>query len=365
MRFTIVTPSYGQLDWLKLCVASVRDQVATRAETGNLSLSAGQAEAAPEFSIEHIVQDAGTPGIEEFARQMGAGFYQDGKRVFGFQCSVDGEFVGAEDTKVDSAQCTSWSPRRPVSSNLGSVDGESVGAEGESVESKGYSLTIYSEKDEGMYDAINKGLRKATGDICAYLNCDEQYLPRTLRWVADYLSVSPETQVLFGAAIVTRADGSYVCDRRVMVPGDWHTRVSGNLSFFTAATFFRNALVSRDKLYFDTAWKALGDAVWGLSLLKARVSMTAVDRPLAIHTDTGNNLILSDMAIREKAQLEATASPLVAKAKKLIIFLYRLRRFIGGSYFLVPHQYQIYTVEAPEHRKTFTVNKPTHHWSGR
>ncbi len=57
--------------------------------------------------------------------------------------------------------------------------------------SDAYSLTIYSEKDAGMYDAINKGLRKATGDICAYLNCDEQYLPEILRWVVDYFSVSP------------------------------------------------------------------------------------------------------------------------------------------------------------------------------
>ena len=27
-----------------------------------------------------------------------------------------------------------------------------------------------------MYDAINRGLRRATGEICGYLNCDEQYL---------------------------------------------------------------------------------------------------------------------------------------------------------------------------------------------
>jgi len=37
------------------------------------------------------------------------------------------------------------------------------------------------EKDEGMYDAINRGLRKATGEIFAYLNCDEQYLPGALK----------------------------------------------------------------------------------------------------------------------------------------------------------------------------------------
>ena len=39
-----------------------------------------------------------------------------------------------------------------------------------------------------MYDALNKGLRIARGDVLAYLNCDEQYLPGTLAFVTRYLS---------------------------------------------------------------------------------------------------------------------------------------------------------------------------------
>ena len=39
---------------------------------------------------------------------------------------------------------------------------------------------VFVEKDQGMYDAINRGLRRASGDILAYLNCDEQYLPGAL-----------------------------------------------------------------------------------------------------------------------------------------------------------------------------------------
>ena len=33
-------------------------------------------------------------------------------------------------------------------------------------------VKAYIEKDKGMYDAVNRGLRRATGDILAYINCD-------------------------------------------------------------------------------------------------------------------------------------------------------------------------------------------------
>ncbi len=42
-----------------------------------------------------------------------------------------------------------------------------------------------SEKDNGMYNAINKGFRQAKGEILAYLNADDLYFPDTLQKVAN------------------------------------------------------------------------------------------------------------------------------------------------------------------------------------
>src|SRR5258706_14326400 len=43
----------------------------------------------------------------------------------------------------------------------------------------------YSEKDNGQTDAINKGMRMATGEIVAYLNADDILLPGSLLLVAE------------------------------------------------------------------------------------------------------------------------------------------------------------------------------------
>jgi glycosyltransferase involved in cell wall biosynthesis len=45
------------------------------------------------------------------------------------------------------------------------------------------SLLSEVRSDNGMYDAVNRGFRRARGQIVAHLNCDEQYLPGTLESV--------------------------------------------------------------------------------------------------------------------------------------------------------------------------------------
>lgn len=53
-------------------------------------------------------------------------------------------------------------------------------------------LRWISEPDTGQSDAINKGLRMATGDIVAYLNSDDLYEPEALHRVARYFTDHPD-----------------------------------------------------------------------------------------------------------------------------------------------------------------------------
>jgi GT2 family glycosyltransferase len=55
-----------------------------------------------------------------------------------------------------------------------------------------------SEKDKGQGDAINKGLARAQGDIVAWLNSDDYYLPDTISAVVKVFEQNPEVVMIYG-----------------------------------------------------------------------------------------------------------------------------------------------------------------------
>lgn len=225
-------------------------------------------------------------------------------------------------------------------------------------------LTLHVEKDRGMYDAVNRGLRRATGQILAYLNCDEQYLPGTLAAVADYFKAHPEVDVVFGSVVVVDGAGGYRCTRAALPPLEYHTWVC-TLAVFTAATFFRRRLIDEEGLFFSEEWRAVGDAAWVLELLRRKVRMGVIDRITTVFADTGENLIMSPNALQEQVRLRESAPRWVQKLQPLWTAQHRLRRLLRGVYWPKPLHYAIYTHDCPPARQIFAVDKPTFLWRGR
>ena len=272
MKFSIVTPSFRNSEWLKLCVASVADQ---------------------RVEHEHIVQDASSDdGTLDWLRQ---------------------------DARVIA--CV--------------------------------------EKDAGMYDAINRGWRKAGGEYLAHLNCDEQYLPGALTAVAAHFEQHPEVDVIFADAVIVDENGGYLWHRKMLKPLAWHTAVCP-LSTLTCATFFRRRVLDERGIFYDPAWKMVGDSDWVLRLIRSGARLDVLRRFSSVFTRTGENLSLQ---AQDEAGRFFRQSPAWRRAWRPAVLLHhRLRRWAGGIYAQEPFQFSLHIRDQPGRRVTRTVARPTSRW---
>jgi hypothetical protein len=68
-------------------------------------------------------------------------------------------------------------------------------------------LAWVSEKDRGQADAINKGFRRATGEVLGWLNSDDTYLPGAVSKAVEYLRARPDVGLVYGEAHYIDAAG--------------------------------------------------------------------------------------------------------------------------------------------------------------
>lgn len=61
-------------------------------------------------------------------------------------------------------------------------------------------LQVISEKDSGLYDAINKGLKLAKGEIIGFLNTDDYYEPNIFQRIIEAFTVHTTASAIVGAA---------------------------------------------------------------------------------------------------------------------------------------------------------------------
>ena len=82
----------------------------------------------------------------------------------------------------------------------------------EAFQRKGYAYRILSEPDRGIYDAMNKGLALASGELIGIINSDDWYEPQAVQTAAEeYLRESYD--IFYGNLNLVRSDGSVIVKR--------------------------------------------------------------------------------------------------------------------------------------------------------
>ncbi len=117
------------------------------------------------------------------------------------------------------------------------ADGASTDSTPAILASYGSRLRWFSGKDNGPSDAAHRAFAQARGDIFAWLNADDSYLPGAIRTAVSYLAAHPEIDVVYGEGYWIAEDGARISRYPTLA---WDARVLERDCFICQpAAFFR------------------------------------------------------------------------------------------------------------------------------
>ncbi len=137
------------------------------------------------------------------------------------------------------------------------IDGASTDGTQDIIERYKDKISIYvSEPDSGLYDAMNKGLERANGEVFAFLNSDDYYVENVLNRVKKYFENSNADMV---------SGNMYLCENGINTKAVYDKSKKENM--FCQVVYPHPALFAKRELYkkyggFDTSYKIAADSEW-------------------------------------------------------------------------------------------------------
>jgi glycosyltransferase involved in cell wall biosynthesis len=132
-----------------------------------------------------------------------------------------------------------------------------------------HEVVIQSEPDKGLYDAMNKGLQKATGDYLVFLNAgDTLYAPDTIETVVKPTANSQKPiAVIYGDTAITDAEGNFLHLRTHRPPEQltWKSFKQGMLVCHQA--FYVLTSLAR-QIPYDLQYRHSADVDWCIRIMR-------------------------------------------------------------------------------------------------
>ncbi|MBQ7652056.1 MAG: glycosyltransferase [Victivallales bacterium] len=154
-------------------------------------------------------------------------------------------------------------------------------------------LRWLSESDQGIYDAMNKGIALAKGDFVNFLNCGDSYMPNALARVAEQIHLHEDAQVVYGISRFFDDDGE------VRLIRENHLRLRDR-NICHQAIWYRRELFGKYGIY-DLQYRFMADYDMNIRLCQAGVPFLPIDVVVVNYSMAG---VSSDSNNSEEGQKE-------------------------------------------------------------
>jgi glycosyltransferase involved in cell wall biosynthesis len=157
--------------------------------------------------------------------------------------------------------------------------------------------SVISEPDDGIYDAFNKGLRLATGELIGILNADDFYAPWTLSTVSKAYIEQPIHDVYFGKVVLINVKNGKWILCSLGDPENLTYRMDER-SPSHPAIFVPKKTYDKYGLY-DRRYRIVGDWDYFLGLFLKGGSFCAIDSALTAFRTSGVSSRISERHLME------------------------------------------------------------------
>ncbi len=163
--------------------------------------------------------------------------------------------------------------------------------------------TVISEPDKGLYDAMNKGIRLATGDYLCFLNAgDCLHEDDTLQLMVHSLHGTDLPGVLYGETDIVDSEGHFLHKRRLSAPEvlTWKSFKQGMLVCHQAF-FPRRDLVEA----YDLSYRFSADFDWCIRIMKKAKTLHNTHLTLIDYLNEGMTTRNHKASLKERFRIMA------------------------------------------------------------
>jgi len=152
-----------------------------------------------------------------------------------------------------------------------------------------YSNKFISQKDSSMYEALNNGIARSTGDILAFLNSDDLYPESdTIRKVVDCFGRNKDVDVVYGNCEMVDENLNYLYLHKPKVL-NFKFAIKRVFVVIHQAIFVRADIFKKYGLY-DLNLRYMADCEYWIRLLRENVKFKYYDEKLAVFRRHANNM---------------------------------------------------------------------------
>ncbi len=130
---------------------------------------------------------------------------------------------------------------------------------------------VVSEPDKGLYDAMNKGMKQATGDYLIFLNAgDSLHCDTTLQSIVNGLKKEPLPDIIYGNTALVNRNRHFVGMRRLQPPKQLHWKSFRNGMLVCHQAFIVKRTIAEA---YHCEYRFSADFDWCIRMMKKAVSM--------------------------------------------------------------------------------------------